>query len=85
MPLFSILILAAMFAYFLYETRWSRMARDTRELARLNRIWRLFNERACTTREIRDYLDAYDWKFHQDKVELLRTFITLFEERAPRA
>ena len=50
---------------------------ETRELARLNRIWESFNDKTRTKEEVRQLLNQHQWKHHRDKVELLRTFLEM--------
>ena len=50
---------------------------ETRELARLNRIWESFNDKTRTKEEVRQLLNQHQWKHHRDKVELLRTFLEI--------
>lgn len=56
----------------------SPMARSTRELARLNRIWQHFNENTRTIKQIEQMLAQREWRYHRDKVELLKTFLVIF-------
>ena len=59
--------------YFLYL---SPMARSTRELSRLNRIWESFNN-GKEPELVRLELKNYDWKYHPEKIKLLYKFLKL--------
>lgn len=77
----SIIILIAVLIV-CYHLFFSRMARETRELVTLNRIWERFNEKLNSPEETLSLVNSKRWKYHQDKVELLKTFIGLIKPQA---
>ena len=54
---------------------WSPTMRETIELSRLNRIWERFNNEE----DIEEELCNQDWKYHYDKVLLLKEYIKIFK------
>ena len=58
MEIFSVLIVLVMFGFFAWEMILSPMARSTRELHKLNEIWRRFNEHTHSNDEIEQMLSA---------------------------
>lgn len=57
---------------------WSPMARSTKELVKLNKIWDDFNiNKHIVDTTIK--LKQYNWKYHTSKVESLKNLITLYE------
>lgn len=77
-----VIFVLAMAAFVAWEMMLSPMARSTRELHELNKIWGHFNDRTRSIEEIRALLAEREWRFHGDKVELLRTFINHFDAHA---
>lgn len=72
--IFLVIVGVATGAPLLWYLWLSPMARSTNELAILNRIWEKFNSKEYTSEETRLMLAKHKWKFHKDKVELLKTF-----------
>lgn len=54
---------------------WSPMARSTNEVAYLNKIWEDFNDNKVTAEETYILLKAKQWRYHEDKAELLEIFL----------
>lgn len=50
---------------------FSRQMRSAIELQRLNKIWEDFNEEGSVVRTLLK-LGRYNWKYHKEKVELLK-------------
>lgn len=62
-----------------YNLWWSKMARSTRELSKLNKIWEDFNN-GQTPKNINIQLNNINWKYHKDKIETLKKFIKYKQE-----
>lgn len=60
--------------------RWSPTARYTNELAKLNKIWTLFND-GQNPRYTILALEAETWKYHADKAGLLKGFARMKVQR----
>lgn len=59
---------------------WLFCSADTRELARLNRIWEAFNDKKLSPEQTMQALGAKTWKYHKDKVELLHGICEALKE-----
>lgn len=57
-----------------YQHWWSKMARSTNELVKLNKIWDDYNNRQNVI-YTKIQLDKKKWIYHKDKVELLESFL----------
>lgn len=66
-PLFFLLF------WFLWFMRLSPMARSTRELSALNKLWEAFHS-GVDPNEIDRQLALKNWKYHKPKVEILKSF-----------
>lgn len=73
-----IAVMALMLGIVGWHLRLSPMARSTRELTRLNRIWGDFNknkDKIQARRELRKNI----WKYHREKVEMLYRFMNIIK------
>ena len=56
---------------------------ETRELAKLNKIWEAFNEKKLNPKETRYLLYHFSWKKQRDKVEILIMLTIEIENLSP--
>ena len=66
-----------------YKLWLSPEARSTRELARLNSIWEEYNERIArneTYTDVSKALYMVQWKYHKDKADMLKDFMSKMKE-----
>lgn len=54
----------------------SPLARSTKELAILNKIWGGWNDKKYSNEQVEELLKMREWKYHEEKVELLKTILT---------
>jgi hypothetical protein len=60
---------------------WLILPRETRELARLNKIYEALNENRATPRKTRNSIYSYRWKYHHEKIDLIIQCTIIMENR----
>ena len=78
----EIVFVVVIIGWVLWTVFFSPQARDTRELAYLNRIWEEYNNRFEKRKDFTDLeniLIQHNWKFHRDKVKMLLDMMVLIK------
>ena len=77
--LIFILFIVAVIGITAWQLYFCRMARETRELSKLNRIWERYNNKQATAIQTRSELNRHTWRYRVASVKLLREFTYLLD------